>query len=998
MDRGRSNRVEDLLAEPLVTSLRDVYLDVEGVLRMRRAGCKPWPASPSSPLSSSSEKASSHESLVRLMERCLEGGSEVVDVPPVGVDGVVSPQQVFVFSELQRINRFVKQGVEREWSRLIHVSQELWSAVDECAMLEGGASERQAVEQHAARLRSILGCARNNVQDIDVFVRHNVVLGEYVARRLDSNPAREVISGHPMSPSSADLRRDQDADTTSTEHNLYVVGIERVLMQGVRISSVMMALSDLYEGVRVLEAHGRQAKQVLEGVLKAAWKPPSKFSRVVKKFWILPKDVMRFKLFVMQHLPILVYGERQKVLDAVRHGGGYRGAQAYPMERFACGDSGEIASVYLDSVPSLQHYHDRLHRSDKAMVTRIRWYGTRDTADGEKSIFVERKTHRNAYTGLASAKERGCIMQRDVNDFLGGRFAVAEGRKDGELLSSVMKQICEENQEILMRTTYSRTAFQNATENTVRISLDTNLCMTRERGYQTSSSWCRDFQSHPLHKDDVAQFPYGVVEIKLQASPPQWVRDLVNSGMLLVVPKFSKFLHGTAMLYQDVTENVPYWFLPDPVDEGRMTPATWDEMADKECVFARDAADWLFPQGFELPKSQERHLTMPIFRPKRKTGAQQPARQPTTNATDMQDASAREAMHELEDESGNRTWCDVETVEMEDTVDGVECASGAGGEVAAAMPLNVVGNRPQVAISPVVPTTRKPSWPVYQSVGENILEGGNNTEHGGSSFGFDCGTSNSSASEHTGSESCVTVLPLDTQDKQHFKDSIIPLSEQLNPIQPSPYSMSGSFGVMQYSMSMATDDGEGGGNADGDHHRTVTRKRSTSIVRTRVEPKTFFANERTFLQWINVSVLVMFLALSLLSGSVIPGMGSNLGSACEANDERCLAGKMSGAIIAPVALTFMGYALYMYKKRTIQILRRETVRYDDQRGPVVLVRFQPLLFLHENAYPPPIRYLSECQPISRSTTHPCRSSIPSQVVILLLAMTISYILTMIVVL
>jgi hypothetical protein len=62
---------------------------------------------------------------------------------------------------------------------------------------------------------------------------------------------------------------------------------------------------------------------------------------------------------------------------------------------------------------------------------------------------------------------------------------------------------------------------------------------------------------------------------------------------------------------------------------------------------------------------------------------------------------------------------------------------------------------------------------------------------------------------------------------------------------------------------------------------------------------------------------------------------------------------MSGAIIAPVALCFMAYALFMYKKRTIQILRRETVRYDDQRGPVILV------------------------------------------VILLLAMTISYILTMI---
>ena len=37
-----------------------------------------------------------------------------------------------------------------------------------------------------------------------------------------------------------------------------------------------------------------------------------------------------------------------------------------------------------------------------------------------------------------------------------------------------------------------------------------------------------------------------------------------------------------------------------------------------------------------------------------------------------------------------------------------------------------------------------------------------------------------------------------------------------------------------------------------------------------------------------------------------------------------------------MALVFMLYALFMYKSRTRQILRRETLRYDDQRGPVVL--------------------------------------------------------------
>ena len=47
--------------------------------------------------------------------------------------------------------------------------------------------------------------------------------------------------------------------------------------------------------------------------------------------------------------------------------------------------------------------------------------------------------------------------------------------------------------------------------------------------------------------------------------------------------------------------------------------------------------------------------------------------------------------------------------------------------------------------------------------------------------------------------------------------------------------------------------------------------------------------------------------------------------------------QVAGLVIAPVAFIFVLYALFMYKKRTYQILRRQNVRYDDQRGPVLLV-------------------------------------------------------------
>lgn len=53
---------------------------------------------------------------------------------------------------------------------------------------------------------------------------------------------------------------------------------------------------------------------------------------------------------------------------------------------------------------------------------------------------------------------------------------------------------------------------------------------------------------------------------------------MCRAGKILEVPMFSKFLHGTAMLNPERCMEVPYWFLP--AEGGRLTPATYDEMAD----------------------------------------------------------------------------------------------------------------------------------------------------------------------------------------------------------------------------------------------------------------------------------------------------------------------------------------------------------------------------------------------------------------------------------
>ena len=54
-----------------------------------------------------------------------------------------------------------------------------------------------------------------------------------------------------------------------------------------------------------------------------------------------------------------------------------------------------------------------------------------------------------------------------------------------------------------------------------------------------------------------------MLEIKLAlepgVDPPAWVGELVSSGRLTEVHKFSKFMHGCAALFPDVVQEVPYW-------------------------------------------------------------------------------------------------------------------------------------------------------------------------------------------------------------------------------------------------------------------------------------------------------------------------------------------------------------------------------------------------------------------------------------------------------
>jgi uncharacterized membrane protein YidH (DUF202 family) len=86
---------------------------------------------------------------------------------------------------------------------------------------------------------------------------------------------------------------------------------------------------------------------------------------------------------------------------------------------------------------------------------------------------------------------------------------------------------------------------------------------------------------------------------------------------------------------------------------------------------------------------------------------------------------------------------------------------------------------------------------------------------------------------------------------------------------------------------------------------------------TRVEPKVFFANERTFLSWLNFTVILGGLAMGLLN------FGDRVGVIC-------------AGIFTVIAVLSMIYALTTFHWRAKSIRQRGQGGFDDRFGPTVL--------------------------------------------------------------
>jgi uncharacterized membrane protein YidH (DUF202 family) len=93
----------------------------------------------------------------------------------------------------------------------------------------------------------------------------------------------------------------------------------------------------------------------------------------------------------------------------------------------------------------------------------------------------------------------------------------------------------------------------------------------------------------------------------------------------------------------------------------------------------------------------------------------------------------------------------------------------------------------------------------------------------------------------------------------------------------------------------------------------------------RVEPKTFFANERTFLSWFNAAIFVSSIGLALAQGTVN--------------------GNVLGGLLILIGLIIIVYAIATYNQRTFSLLNKRSNGYADRFGPVFLALTISLVYI-----------------------------------------------------
>ncbi|KAJ5105190.1 hypothetical protein NUU61_002537 [Penicillium alfredii] len=283
------------------------------------------------------------------------------------------------------------------------------------------------------------------------------------------------------------------------------------------------------------------------------------------KFWVHADNVLEVKTYILRRLPVLIYNPgTSKDLDTLT-------------------EDPTISSLYFDN-PHFDLYNQKVDRAPEAGSLRLRWTGH---LQDKPAIFLEKKV---VTDDDGSREVKVQIKEKHVKEFLDGEYRFdkkvhrMEGMDHGESgqadalkrdVDELQSFIKDHNLQPMLRANYTRTAFQIPGDDRIRISLDTNLALIREdaldreRPCRDPSEWHRtdlddgavSYPFNAVRTGEISRFPHALLEIKLRgkAHNAEWVNDLMASHLVKDAPRFSKFVHGVAQLFEDHVNSFPFW-------------------------------------------------------------------------------------------------------------------------------------------------------------------------------------------------------------------------------------------------------------------------------------------------------------------------------------------------------------------------------------------------------------------------------------------------------
>ncbi|KAI9351026.1 VTC domain-containing protein [Pilaira anomala] len=658
------------------------------------------------------------------------------------------------------------------------------------------------------------------------------------------------------------LIKKHDKYTNYNNQRLFVDIIRTTSLDRQRFDVALVKISTLHD-LCSLRGQKRQGNSAAGGDQNA-------FERATAKYWIHPDNVTELKAILLFHLPVLVFNADKPIEPS---------------------DSA-ISSVYFDN-PTFDLYQGRLQRDESAEAIRFRWYGPMES----NSIFIERKTHHAPWLNGASVKDRFRLDESKVNDFIKGNYTAKEYENDlrskGTLsedsikenhfiASGIQNSLKEKELEPVMRVFYNRTAFQIPGDQRLRLSLDTDLTFVREDGLfeRRNGDWRRpdmgiDYPFNNIKSNEVYKFPYAVLETKLQThlgqAPPQWLTRLLESHLVYEVPRFSKFLQGCAYFWNPRLPLLPWWLNQLELDIRNAKVPTGNFSGLSRSKSLKPLIDGKYRMGY-LESQLERRAT--LKRTESTTAT-------TTNLN--RGPSVRSVKMPRSTESTRNTP--------------FRTPSNSTSSPVSRTPAN--GNPFDDPIWSQHDTISydMPTYSVNGSTSRmrTVTPDGRRTAdfHDSSSTEFLMGKQTPRSS----------YLQNEKRSSIDHKSSDAYFNEDIQIIEEGR-NRRDSYDSEEEAMRKKEEK---------KHKKKMLKLKSGAVL----EPKVFFANERTFINWLHFSALLLTVAITLLNF----GDGIN---------------KIVGAMFFGIAFLFAIYAFFFNRWRAWRIENKPHLRYDDVYGPVIL--------------------------------------------------------------